>query len=329
MRAVICRKFGPPETLAIEERRPPVPGPGEVRVKVEAAGVNFPDTLIIQGKYQVRPEPPFTPGSEISGLVDTVGEGVTDLRPGTAVIGTVLFGGFAEQVVTPAKMLMPRPRSMNAVTGAGFTMTYGTSMHALRQRADLKPGETLLVLGASGGVGLAAVQIGKAMGATVIAAASTGDKLEVARRAGADHLVDYGTGSLKDQVKELTKGKGVDVAYDPVGGDLFEDALRATGWGGRVLVVGFASGTIPRIPANLPLLKGSAVIGVHFGPFFNEYPEMNRRNFEQLFAWYERGLLKPHISRTLDLADVAAALQALSGRAAVGKIVLTTGAGQR
>jgi NADPH2:quinone reductase len=327
MRAVVCSQFGPPETLVVEQVPARSPRPGEVLVRVEAAGVNFPDTLIIQGKYQVRPEPPFSPGSEVAGTVESVGEGVTELQPGDPVIGMVMLGAFAEQVAVPAKLLMRRPAAMDAVIGAGFTMTYGTSLHALRQRAALQPGETLLVLGASGGVGLAAVEIGKIIGATVIAAASTLEKLEVARAAGADHLVDYTAGSLKDQVKDITRGNGVDVAFDPVGGNLLEEALRATGWGGRVLVVGFASGTIPRIPANLPLLKGSSLVGVHFGPFYKNFPEMTRQNFDELFAWHEQGRLKPLISRTMDLADAAAALEMLASRKAVGKIVLTTRGG--
>ena len=324
MSAVVCNQFGPPETLVVEDRHVRPPGPGEVRVKVEAAGVNFPDTLIIEGKYQVKPDLPFSPGSEFAGIVDALGEGVMELQVGTPVIGVVMYGGFAEEIVASASMLMPRPASMDAVTGAGFSMTYGTSMHALTQRARLRPGETLLVLGASGGVGLAAVEIGKAMGATVIAAASSPEKLEVARAAGADHLVNYATMSLKDAVKELTKGKGVDVVYDPVGGNLLEKALRATGWGGRVLIVGFASGTIPRVPANLPLLKGCSLVGVHFGPFYSGHRQANRQNFDQLFAWFEQGKLKPLISRTLDLSDAVEALNILTSRSAIGKIVLTT-----
>lgn len=325
MRAVICKAFGRLEDLVIKNTGLREPGSGEVRVIIEAAGVNFPDTLMVEGKYQVKPPLPFTPGTEIGGFVQAVGEGVSHLAVGMRVTGMVGVGAFAEEAVVPAGRLMQRPPSMDAVTAAGFSMTYGTSMHALRQRAKLRPGETLLVLGASGGVGLAAVEIGKAMGAIVIAAASSASKLDAARAAGADHVIDYTTESLRDRVKELTAGKGVNVVYDPVGGERLEEAVRVTAWEGRVLVVGFASGTIPRIPANLLLLKGSALVGVFFGTFASVDPAANEDNFRQLFAWFEEGRLKPLISRTLDLADTVEALRLLTRRSAVGKIVLTTG----
>ncbi|MGO4736724.1 NADPH:quinone oxidoreductase family protein [Bosea sp. 2KB_26] len=325
MRAVICKAFGPLEDLVVEAKELGEPGPGEVRVAIEAAGVNFPDTLMVEGKYQVKPPLPFTPGTEIAGIVRSVGDGVTHLEVGMPVVGMVGVGAFAEECVVGAARLMRRPTSMDPVTAAGFSMTYGTSMHALRQRAQLQPGETLLVLGASGGVGLAAVEIGKAMGATVIAAASSAEKLEVARAAGADHLINYATESLRDRVKALTADKGVDVVYDPVGGDFLEQAVRVTAWEGRVLVVGFAAGTIPRIPANLLLLKGCALVGVFFGTFAARDRQANKDNFTQLFAWFEEGKLKPLISRTLDLADTVEALQLLAARSAIGKIVLTTG----
>lgn len=324
MRQVVCKEFGPIESLVVEDVDLPPPGPGQVRVRVEAAGVNFPDTLMVQGKYQAKPGRPFVPGTELAGIIEAVGEGVTGLEPGMPVIGMVGLGAFAEVANTKASRLLPRPASMPAVMAAGFSMTYGTSMHALRQRANLQPGETLLVLGASGGVGLAAVEIGKAMGATVIAAASSDEKLRVAKDAGADHLVNYSTESLKDRVKELTGGKGVDVVYDPVGGDLLEEAVRATAWEGRVLVVGFASGTIPKVPANLLLLKGSAMVGVFFGTFRDRDPEANRRNFAELFQWYEEGKLRPLVSQTMDLSEVVKAFNVLTSRSAIGKIVLTT-----
>lgn len=324
MRAIVCKQYGPAEKLVVEEFDLPPPAPGHVRVRVEAAGVNFPDTLMIEGKYQVKPDLPFVPGAELAGLVETVGEGVRDMAPGTPVIGMVGLGAFAEVANVAALQLLRRPPSMDAVTGAGFSMTYGTSMHALKQRARLQPGETLLVLGASGGVGLAAVELGKAMGATVIAAASSAEKLEVAKRAGADHLINYSAGSLKDAVKLLTGGKGADVVYDPVGGDLLEEAVRATAWEGRVLVVGFASGTIPRIPANLLLLKGCALIGVFFGTFRDRDPDTNRANFAEMFDWFEQGKLKPLVSRTMDIAQVTEAFDILTSRGAIGKIVLTT-----
>jgi NADPH2:quinone reductase len=324
MRQVVCKEFGPIESLVIEDVDLPPPGPGQARVRVEAAGVNFPDTLMVQGKYQAKPDRPFVPGTELAGIIEAVGEGVTDFQPGMPVIGMVGLGAFAEIANVKASRLLSRPANMPATMAAGFSMTYGTSMHALKQRAKLQPGETLLVLGASGGVGLAAVEIGKAMGATVIAAASSDEKLQVAKKAGADHLVNYSTESLKDRAKELTNGKGVDVVYDPVGGDLLEEAVRATGWEGRVLVVGFASGTIPKVPANLLLLKGSAMVGVFFGTFRDRDPEANRQNFAELFQWFEEGKLHPLVSQTMDLSEVTKAFDILVGRGAIGKIVLTT-----
>ena len=323
MRAVMCKALGPPEALVVEERDSPVPGAGEVRVAVEAAGVNFPDFLVIQGKYQHKPALPFTPGAEISGIVDAVGEGVTSLKAGDAVLGVIGTGGFAEQAVVRAEHLLRRPATMDPVTAAGFAMTYGTGMHALTQRAGLKPGETLLVLGAGGGVGLAAVEIGAAMGARVIAAASSAGKLEIARAAGASDLIDYRKEQLRDRLKEIVGEKGVDVVYDPVGGDLFEQALRSTAWEGRVLVVGFASGVIPKAPANLPLLKGCSIVGVSLGGFRKRYPEVHAANFDQLFAWHAEGRLKPHVSLTLPMSRAAEALSMLRERSAVGKIVLT------
>jgi NADPH:quinone reductase len=324
MRAVKCNQFGPAESLVVEEFDLPPPGTGYARVRVEAAGVNFPDTLMVQGKYQVKPDLPFVPGAELAGIIEAVGDGVEDLQPGMPVIGMVGQGAFADIANVRTTRLMRRPDTMPAVTAAGFSMTYGTSMHALKQRAHLKPGEKLLVLGASGGVGLAAVELGKAMGATVIAAASSAEKLEVARKAGADQFVNYSTESLKDRVKELTDGKGVDVVYDPVGGDLLEEAVRATAWEGRVLIVGFASGAIPKIPANLMLLKGCSLVGVFFGTFRDRDPDANRENFAEMFRWYDEGKLKPLISTTMELADVAEAFNILTSRGAIGKIVLTT-----
>ncbi len=323
MRAIVCKEFGPAERLSVEPIELAAPGPGEVRVRVEAAGVNFPDTLMVQGKYQVRPPLPFTPGAELAGVVEEVGDGVEEFQPGMPVIGMVSVGAFAEIANVSASRLLQRPSEMDAVTGAGFSMTYGTSMHALKQRANLSAGETVLVLGASGGVGLAAVELAKAMGATVIAAASSPEKLEVAKKAGADHLLDYSSENLKERVKELTGGKGADVVYDPVGGDLLEQAVRATAWGGRVLVVGFAAGEIPKIPANLLLLKGCALVGVFFGTFRDRDPELNKQNFEEMFAWWREGKLKPLVSRTLDLAEVKEAFRILTAREAIGKLVLT------
>ena len=323
MRAVICNSYGPPESLVVEELSSPVPGAGEVRVAVEAAGVNFPDTLIIEGKYQHKPALPFSPGAEITGIVDAVGEGVISFKAGDAVLGVIGFGGFAEQAIAKAEHLLKRPASMDPVTAAGFAMTYGTSMHALKQRAALGPGETLLVLGAGGGVGLAAVEIGVAMGARVIAAASSAEKLAIASAAGASDLIDYKQDSLRERLKDLVGPKGVDVVYDPVGGDLFEQALRSTAWDGRVLVIGFASGVIPKAPMNLPLLKGCAIVGVSLGGFRSRHPETNAANFAQLFAWHAEGRIKPHVSLTLPMSRAGEALTMLGNRSAVGKIVLT------
>ncbi len=324
MRAIVCEELGPPDSLKLLDLPSPEPGPGQVRVKVEAAGANFPDTLIIEGKYQIKPELPFSPGSEVAGTVDALGEGVTRFKIGEPVISLTGYGGFAEEILVDAERVHERPASMDPITGAGVCMTYGTSMHGLKQRANLQPGETLLVLGAAGGVGLAAVEIGKAMGAKVIAAASTAEKLEVAKKAGADEVINYTEGSLKDRLKEMTGGKGVDVVYDPVGGNLFEDALRATAWEGRVLVIGFASGTIPKAPVNLALLKGCSIVGVFYGAFRMRDPEADRENFRQLFAWHAEGKLKPLVSQVLPLEEAPQALKTLGDRGAVGKIVLKT-----
>jgi NADPH2:quinone reductase len=258
MKALLCKAFGPADTLVLEDLPSPEPKKNEVLIEVQAAGVNFPDTLIIEGKYQFKPPFPFAPGGEVAGVVKAVGEKVSHLRAGDRVMALTGWGGFAEEVAVPAYNVLPVPKTMDLTTAAAFGMTYGTSMHALKQRANLQPGETLLVLGASGGVGLAAVEIGKSMGAKVIAAASSAEKLEVARTAGADELINYSEQSLKDEVKKLTGGQGVDVIYDPVGGTLFEEAFRSIAWNGRFLVVGFAAGGgIPALPANLPLLKGA------------------------------------------------------------------------
>lgn len=322
MKAVLCKSYGPASNLVLEETTDPVAKPNEVVVDIHAAGVNFPDTLIIEGKYQVKPPFPFSPGGEAAGVIASVGEKITHLQPGDRVMGLTGFGSFAEKVAIDASRILPMPRDMDFVTAAGFSMTYGTSMHALKQRANLQPGETLLVLGASGGVGLAAVEIGKAMGARVIAAASSAEKLEVAKKAGADELINYTEVSLKDAVKELTKGQGADVIYDPVGGDLFDQAVRSINWKGRLLVVGFASGRIPEFPANLALLKGSSIVGVFWGAFAAREPQVNLENFQELFAWFSEGKLKPLVSLTYRLDQYEDALEILSSRKAVGKVVV-------
>jgi len=322
MKALICEKFGPPENLVLKEVEDLTPSAGQVRIATEACGVNFPDTLIIENKYQFKPDLPFAPGGEVTGVVDAVGDGVPQELKGQPVMCMTLSGGFAEQTLCKAKDLISRPNSMPSTVAAGFTMTYGTSMHALKQRAQLRAGETLLVLGAGGGVGLAAVEIGKQMNATVIAAASSTEKLNAAKDAGADYLIDYSQQDLRSALKDIVGKKGVDVVYDPVGGDLFEAALRSTAWGGRVLVVGFASGNIPKVPANLALLKGCSIVGVFWGAFRLNYTKEDNKNFEQLFAWYAQGKLKPFTSKTYTLNQATLALNDLKNRKAIGKLII-------
>ncbi len=317
MKAVLCKKLGPPEDLVVEDIPSLVPNAGQVVVAVKAAGVNFPDTLIIQGKYQFKPEPPFSPGGEVAGVVKAVGANVTGVNVGDRVIAASTFGGFAEEMLCDADRLTPIPDSMDFVPASAFLLTYGTSYHALKDRAQLKAGETLLVLGASGGVGLAAVQLGKAMGARVIAAASSDAKLDVCRENGADEVINYASEDLRARVKALTAGKGVDVVYDPVGGPYSEPALRDMAWNGRFLVVGFAAGDIPKVPLNLALLKGCSIVGVFWGAFTRNEPERNRRNNEELIELYVQGKVKPHIHATYPLARTAEAPQP-PGRAVNG-----------
>ncbi|QGW79842.1 zinc-binding dehydrogenase [Pseudomonas alkylphenolica] len=323
MKAVLCKTLGPAQGLVLEEVASPVPKKNEILLDVHAAGVNFPDTLIIEGKYQFQPPLPFSPGGEAAGIISAVGEKVTDLKVGDRVMALTGWGSFAEQVAVPGYNVLPIPEQMDFTHAAAFGMTYGTSMHALQQRGQLKAGETLLVLGASGGVGLAAVEIGKAMGARVIAAASSAEKLAVAKAVGADELINYSEHSLKDEIKRLTAGNGVDVIYDPVGGDLFDQAVRGLAWNGRLLVVGFASGRIPQLPVNLALLKGAAVLGVFWGAFAQRQPADNAANFKQLFAWFAEGKLKPLVSQTFPLAEAGAAIDLLGQRKALGKLVVT------
>ncbi|HVP08292.1 MAG TPA: NADPH:quinone oxidoreductase family protein [Burkholderiales bacterium] len=323
MKAVLCKQFGPPESLVIEELPPLRAGAGEVVVSVKAASLNFPDVLIIQNKYQAKPPLPFSPGSEMSGIVKEVGEGVKGFKPGDRVLACTTFGAFAEEVKVEATRLLPIPQGMDFNAAAAFLLTYGTSDHALRDRAQLRAGETLLVLGAAGGVGLAAVEIGKALGARVIACASSADKLEVCRQHGADAGINYATEDLREKIRELTGGRGVDVVYDAVGGPYAEPALRSVGWRGRFLVIGFAAGEIPKIPLNLPLLKGSAIVGVFWGEFARREPKAFAESFAQLDRWFREGKLKPHVSQTFPLAKAVEALQLMAGRKAKGKIVLT------
>ena len=324
MKAVLCKELGPPEKLVVEEVPALKPGKGQVVVGVKAAGVNFPDTLIIQGKYQFKAEPPFSPGGEVAGIVKELGEGVSGVKVGDRVIASSTYGGFAEEIAIDAERLVPMPDAMDYVPASAFILTYGTSYHALKDRAQLKAGETLLVLGASGGVGIAAIQLGKAMGARVIAAASSDAKLAVCRANGADELVNYASDDLRTRVKAITAGRGVDVVYDPVGGPYSEPALRDMAWNGRFLVVGFAAGEIPRVPLNLVLLKGCAIVGVFWGAFTRTEPQRNRSNNEELMQLYLAGKIKPHIHATYPLAHAAQALNEVLYKRVSGKVVLIT-----
>src|SRR5213083_3488183 len=322
VKAVLCKQYGPPETLVVEELPSPRAGPGEAVVSVKAASVNFPDVLIIQNKYQFKPPLPFSPGSELAGVVKEVGAGVSSVRPGDRVIAFTTYGAFAEEVKTEAVRLLPLPEKMDFITGAAFLLTYATSDHALRDRGHLKAGETLLVLGAAGGVGLAAIEIGKALGARVIACASSEEKLAVCRQHGADAAINYTTGDLRDEIKQATGGKGVDVVFDPVGGPYTEPALRSIAWRGRLLVVGFAAGEIPRIPLNLTLLKGCSIVGVFWGEFTRREPQRFAESMARLGRWYTEGRLKPHISETFALERAADALTRMANREVKGKVVL-------
>ncbi len=324
MKAVLCKTYGPPEQLVLEDVAALTPTKGQVVLDVKACGVNFPDTLIIQGKYQFKPDMPFSPGGEVAGVVKSVGEGVEGVRIGSRVIASTGWGGFAEEVAADASSLIPIPESMNFTTASAFVMTYATSYHALKDRARLQHGETLLVLGAAGGVGLAAIEIAKVMGARVIAAASTDEKLAVCREHGADEVINYSTEDLKERLKALTKGNGVDVVYDPVGGNYSEIALRNTAWEGRYLVVGFAAGDIPRIPLNLTLLKGCSIVGVFWGAFVARSPQRNQQNLQELLTWFQQGKIQPLVSATYPLKDAAHALNDMMQRKVTGKVVLLT-----
>jgi NADPH2:quinone reductase len=325
MKAVLCKQHGLPDTLVVEEIPSPKAGAKQVVITVKACGVNFPDTLIIQNKYQFKPELPFSPGGEVAGIIKEVGEGVSHLNVGDTVIAMTGWGGFAEEVLTDASRVFPVPPVFDFKTAATFAYVFGTSYHALKDRAQLKEGETVLVLGASGGVGLAAVQLAKVMGAKVIAAASTEAKLEVCSQYGADAIVNYSDDNWREQVKVLTEGKGVDVVYDAVGGHYAEPALRSMAWNGRYLVVGFAAGDIPKIPLNLPLLKGCAVVGVFWGEFATRQKKDNQANMMQLFGWLMQGKIKPHISAQYPLEQATQALNDLLERKATGKVVLVVG----
>lgn len=323
MKAVLCTQFGGPETLETADIESPVAGPGEVVVAVRAAGLNFFDTLIIQNKYQFKPDLPFSPGAEIAGEVTSLGDGVEGIQVGDRVMAYSVWGGVRAEIEISQDAVIAMPDGLDFVTAAGLIVTYGTSLHALKDRADIQPGETLAVLGASGGVGQAAVEIGKAMGARVIACASSEDKLEFCRTLGADETLNYTDEDLKTRLKELSDGKGVDVIYDPVGADLAEPALRAIGWNGRFLVVGFAGGGIPKIPLNLALLKGCQIVGVFWGDHLVREPDRHRANMAQLLDWVVEGKIKPHIHKVYPLEETADALLAIARRQVRGKVIVT------
>ena len=322
MKAIVCNKLGPPSDLVYTDTPDPTPAPNQVLVKLKACGINFPDTLIIQGLYQYKPELPFSPGSDVAGIVESVGDKVTQFKPGDEVVAMTGWGGFAEKAAVDVNTCFPKPPGMSMVNAASFLMAYGTSYYALKQRGQLKEGDTLLVLGASGGVGLTAVELGKLLGARVIAAASTADKLAVCQEYGADELINYTEEDLKARVKELTGNKGADVIYDPVGGHYAEPALRSIGWEGRYLVIGFAAGEIPKIPLNLALLKGCQIVGVFWGAYAQKYSSQNMQNTLQLIQWFDEGKLKPHIHGTYPLAEAAQALEEIMQRKVKGKAVV-------
>jgi NADPH2:quinone reductase len=325
MRAVQATAWGGLDRLQLAELPAPEPGPGQVLIEVAAAGLNFADSLLVAGKYQERPQPPFVPGFEVAGRVRRVGRGVGRVAPGCRVLAILDGGGYAEFALAREPDVFEIPAAMGFEEAAGFAIAYGTAHGAFAWRADLKPGETLLVLGAAGGVGLTAVEVGKAMGATVIAAAGGPEKLAIARAHGADHLIDYKSETLRQRIKEICDGRGADVVFDPVGGELFDQAMRTANWGGRLLVVGFAGGEVPQIPANVLLVKNLAALGFYWGSYRAKRPDLLESSFAELFRWYGEGRLRPRVSNRFDLAEAATALALLTGRRATGKVVLTMG----
>ena len=323
MKALLCTQFGPPDLLEIRDLPSPAAGQGEVVITVKAASVNFPDFLIIQNKYQFKPELPFSPGSELTGVVKEVGPGVTGVTSGDRVMAFTTYGAFREEVKVESTRVLPLPAQMDFNTGAAFLLTYGTMDHGLRDRGGLRAGETALVLGASGGIGIASIEIAKALGARVIACASDADKLAVCRQHGADETIDYTSENLRDRIKVLTKERGVDVVVDPVGGPYTEPALRSCAWRGRLLVVGFAAGEIPKIPLNLTLLKGCSIVGVFWGDFLRREPDAFAASVAQLGKWFAAGQLKPHVTATFPLDRAADAIALMGARRVVGKVVVT------
>jgi len=322
MKALLCTELGSLDKLTVQDVPSPRAGPNQVVIDVKASSLNFPDALMVKGMYQTKPPLPFSPGSELAGVVKEVGEGVKGFAVGDRVVGFCGHGGFAEDCVAPADRIMPLPAEMPFDIGAAFGLTYCTSLHGLQESAHLKSGETLLVLGAAGGVGIAAVEIGKIMGARVIAAASTDDKLAACKQAGADDLINYATQDLRQRLKEIVGDKGIDVVYDPVGGPYSEPALRSTAWAGRFLVIGFAAGEIPKIPLNLALLRERSIIGVYWGDWTRHDPAGHARNLKQLIQWIAEGKIKPLISERVSLRDAPAAMQRLTNREVKGKVVI-------
>jgi NADPH2:quinone reductase len=325
MRALICKELGPTENLVIKQKPDPVASAGELLVKVKAAGINFPDILVIKGLYQVKLEPPFIPGNEASGVVCEVGEGVSRFKPGDHVMIMPEGTAFAELCAVPQNRVIPMPPGLDFEQAAGFTITYGTSYHAFKQSAKIQAGDTVLILGAAGGVGITAVEIAKALGARVIAAASSDEKLEFARTAGADETINYSREPLRDRCKTLTDGKGVDIVYDPVGGELAQQALRALAWQGRYLVIGFACGDIPSFPANIALLKEASIIGVWWGTWAQRNPRDSIQNMAELAAMVAEGKLIPRVTESYPLDQFSEAFASLENRRARGKVILTMG----
>ena len=325
MRAVLCKEWGGPEKLVVEDVPAPAIREGAVRIAISAAGINFGDLLLVSGQYQDKPAFPFTPGMEASGIVAEVGAGVTALRAGDRVMALTGTGAFAEQIVVDANRVVKIPGRMDFVSAAAFPVAYGTSHGALDWRARLQPGEWLLVFGAAGGVGLTAVEVGNIMGARVIACAGGPEKLAIAKEYGADYLIDYSREDIRERVKAITGGRGADVVYDPVGGEAFDAALRSIAWGGRIIIVGFASGKIPQVPANILLVKNVEVIGYYWGSYQQRKPELLRDSYTTLLRWFEDGRIKPHVSHRLNLAEAGPAMELLRRRKSTGKVVLTTG----
>ena len=325
MRALLCKEFGPVSGLRVAEVPAPVPADREVVIRVEAAGLNYPDALVVQGKYQVRPPLPFVPGMELAGVVEAIGGRVTEFRPGDPVMASTTTGAFADRCAVPVEQVLPRPASLASDLAAAALVTFGTTLHALEDRAQLRPGESVLVLGAAGGVGTAAVAVARLLGARVIAAASSAARLEVCRKLGADFTIDYSTEDLRQRVKEITGGRGVEVVYDPVGGAHAEAALRSTGWGGRFLVIGFASGEIPRIPLNLALLNARSILGVYWGDWCRREPRRSAEELARIAGWISEGRLAPVITARLRLEDVPQALEDLLQRRVHGKLLVIPG----